>query len=211
MKSRWLAALAVASLLATVPACQSTEGKEFAVDQREALVARVMASRDALVEAGLQYISLREVLSSVVDFDGDVDATYDRLRIELTRCEDAVEDVHNRIGDVRHAAERLRDEWDETLGGATDPRLHDRAAEVRDRTWAAYTPVIEAMEEVERMMDLVLTSYRNQVMELKHDSTAEAVELIRENMPLLSEEISEVGKDILAAAKKAEAFASAAG
>ena len=137
MTYRWIAALAVA--LSTVSACQSVEDDALdalGLDQREILVARVRDGHDALAEAQEQFRAVGEAFSSVTDFQGDVSVTYDRLRIELSRCEDTVEDVHNRVGDIRHAADDLFDAWDEKLG-ASDPGLHDPSAELRDNPTSA--------------------------------------------------------------------------
>jgi len=211
MTHRWCWVLGAAFLLA-MTACQTVEddvAETLGEDQLPILVSRVSEGRNALAEASTQFDSVIQALSSVIDFEGDVSVLYDRLRIELSRCEDAVEDVKNRVADIHQAADELFDSWDERLGAFTDPQLHDDSASLRDEVRAAYNPVFETMARAEESMDFVLTSYRDQVMALKHDPTFDTIAAIRDDLGLLSTEIQKVIQDLSAAMDQAEAFTSA--
>lgn len=212
MFHRWSAALAAATLLCAT-ACQTVDDarETFGDDQLPILISKVSEGRDALAEASTQFEAVSQALSSLNDFQGDVEATYDRLREELSRCQGAVEDVKNRVGDVKQAAGELFDAWDEELGDATAPSSNDATADLRTKARDAYAPVSAAMAAAEQSMDFVLTSYRNQVMALKHDTTVETIGTIREDVGLLTKEIQGVLQDIKAAIGQADAFVSTMG
>ena len=203
--------LIVVGCVVVFAGCQSTYYKTmetFGYHKREILVDRVQDARQSQQEAKEQFESALEEFSAVVDFqgDGELEATYTKLKVELEKSEDKATAVKKRIGKVEAVAEALFDEWEAELGQYSDERLRKSSEQRLQETQQRYEQYIEAMKRAESRIDPVLTVFRDQVLFLKHNLNAQALASLHDEMVTVEADISGLIKEMEASIAEADAF-----
>ena len=96
--------------------------------KREQLVDQVQDARDEQEEAREQFATTLDEFKSLTGYDGgDLEKTYNRLKKELSRSEDAAGDVKGRIRGIERVAEALFSEWEASSISSSPPRCAARA------------------------------------------------------------------------------------
>ena len=179
----------------------------FGVHKREILVDRVEDGRDAQAEAKEEFESALEHFQAVAGFDGgDLEDLYGRLKKDLSRCEDRVEDVRDRIDSIETVSEDLFDEWEEEIEQIQSPDLSRRSEESLAQARARYTDLIAAMKRAERKMEPVLVSFRDHVLFLKHNLNAQAIASLQGSLFQIETDVSDLIREMEVSIAEADSF-----
>ena len=205
---RPLLAVGVACLL--LVSCKSMyydTMETFGVEKRDILSDRVADGRDEQQDAKEQFQSALEAFKSVTSFEGgDLEELYDRLSDELKRSEGAAKDVRGRIESIESVANDLFEEWQQELEQYTDPKLRGASEGQLEATRQRYESLIEAMWRAEASMEPVLSTFRDQVLYLKHNLNAQAIAALQDSVLEIETDVARLVAEMEAAIDEANAF-----
>jgi hypothetical protein len=198
-----------------LPGCSSAGiavREQFGYAKREQLVDRVQDARDEQEEAKEQFATTLDEFKALTGFDGgDLEETYNRLRRELDRSEDAAGDVRGKIRGIERVADAMFREWERELDEYENASL--RAAsegQLRD-TRGRYEQLIGAMRDAESRMGPVLSAFNDQVLFLKHNLNARAIASLDSTVLELEGEVDRLIEEMNASIGEANAFIEAMG
>jgi Protein of unknown function (DUF2959) len=175
--------------------------------KRDLLVSRVQQARDSQQAAKEQFQSALERFRTVINFrGGELEATYTELSAELERSEARAQTVQQRIAAVEEVAEALFKEWEGELAQYTNESLRRASARQLAQTRQRYTPLLRTMKRAEATMTPVLTTFRDQVLFLKHHLNARAIAAVRQEGVAVEAEITALIRALEAAIAEADAF-----
>jgi hypothetical protein len=177
--------------------------------KRDLMVNRVESARDAQEDAKEQFESALEKFSSVLQFDGgDLEDKYDQLKAAYDRSSARAQTVRDRIDSVEDVASDLFDEWETELSEYSSDSLRRSSTRKLKQTRRQYTQLIGAMKRAESKMDPVLTAFHDQVLFLKHNLNARAIDSLQTELISVESEVNSLIKDMNASIKEADAFIS---
>ena len=167
-------------LLLTLTACSTTRTayynawEKFGYAKRERLVDDVKSARESQVDAKQQFASALDQFKSVVNFNGgDLEAVYNKLNKQYTKCEDQAATVHKRIDSVKNVAQALFTELKGEIGQMKgDPSLERSSQSLYDQTHRNYDDLVDRMDRAAATMDPVLQKFKNRVLFIKHNLNA---------------------------------------
>ncbi|MEX0916104.1 MAG: DUF2959 domain-containing protein [Wenzhouxiangellaceae bacterium] len=175
--------LTALALVAGLAGCRSMQYKALeavGIEKRGILASRVEAASEAQDEAGEQFETTLERFRAVVEFDGgDLERAYRRLNREYERSVNRADTVTQRIDAVERVAEDLFAEWEDELERYSSADLRTRSRELLEQTRSRYGSMIRAMRRAESSINPVLQAFEDQVLFLKHNLNAMAVDAIR--------------------------------
>ncbi|MBZ0172064.1 MAG: DUF2959 domain-containing protein, partial [Phycisphaerales bacterium] len=172
----------------------------------------VQEARDEQEEAKEQFATTLEEFKALTGYDGgDLEKTYNKLKRELDRSEDAAGDVRGRITRIERVASALFREWETELDQYSSASLRDASeAQLRD-TEARYEQLISAMRDAESRMEPVLVAFRDQVLFLKHNLNARAIASLDRTVLELESEVDRLIAEMNVSIAEANAFIEAMG
>jgi chromosome segregation ATPase len=157
-----------------LPKCLVRHHGKIGHTQRNILADRVESARDSQQEAKEQFKSTLEQFSALTNFNGgDLEASYKRLNSEFEDSEAAAEAVNERIQAVENVAKALFNEWQDELDIYTNKKLRASSERQLRATKQRYGQLLSAMQRAESKIDPVLAVFRDQVLFLKHNLTAD--------------------------------------
>jgi hypothetical protein len=175
--------------------------------KREILVDRVEKTRDAQNEAKEQFSSALEQFLAVTKADGgELQRKYDSLNREFQRSEARAKDVRDRIAAVEDVAEALFREWKDEMKQYTNASLRRESEREFDLTRRRYEDLIKVMRRAADRMEPVLSTFRDQVLFLKHNLNARALASLTTTNRELEADISRLVADMEASIREAEDF-----
>ncbi|MDO6461372.1 DUF2959 domain-containing protein [Granulosicoccaceae sp. 1_MG-2023] len=208
MKSVLLPA-AVALALAT-SGCSSMyySGMEkIGIHKRDILVDRVEDTRDSQEEAQEQFASALEQFASVVEIrDSDLKSAYESLNAEYEASEEAADEVSDRIDDVEEVAEDLFEEWEDEIELYQNADLKRASQYQLDETRTRYAQMLSSMHNAEKSMEPVLTTFRDNVLFLKHNLNAQAIGSLKGEFANLKSDIATLIEQMNQSIDKSDEF-----
>jgi len=199
-----LKSITLAILLLSLTACQSAyynTMEKVGIHKRDILVDRVESARDAQGEAQEEFKSALEQLSSVINFDGgDIKEVYDTLNDQYLSSKDAAENVSGKIDKIEDVAQALFEEWQTEIEQYTSVKFKQSSQQQLRQTKLSYAKLVKSMRRSEQKMAPVLASLNDNVLFLKHNLNASAINAIGLEFKSLQREIqllvNEVNKSI---------------
>lgn len=181
--------------------------EKVGIHKRDILVDRVDDARDSQDEAKDEFRSALERLSTLLDFEGgELEDRYSDLNSDYEASKKAAEEVRDRIDAIDEVAQDLFDEWNDELGEYSNANLR-RQSETRLReTERRYSQLIRTMNNAADKMDPVLAKLQDNVLYLKHNLNAAAVDAIRGEYQALETDISVLVEEMEAAIAESDAF-----
>ena len=154
--------------------------EKIGIHKRDILVDRVEDARDAQAEAQEQFKSALEQFSSVVRIENtDLKNAYEKLNAEYEDCEEAAQNVSDRITSVESVADALFKEWEDELELYKSAELKNSSRKQLRKTKERYNNMLRSMKQAESSMTPVLRSFRDNVLFLKHNLNAQAIGSLR--------------------------------
>ncbi len=202
--------LLVCTLTLLVCGCASPYYKameSMGIHKRDILVDRVKEGKDAQQDAKKQFQTALEKFTELTQFDGgDLQSTYDKLNRELKRSEDRAEEVSSRIHAIENVSKELFREWERELKAYKNQEYRRISEQQLERTHARYEALIRAMKKAENSIKPVLSTFRDQVLFLKHNLNAQAIASLDTQSDLLKSDIEGLIAEMEKSIAEADAF-----
>ena len=181
--------------------------EKMGIAKRDILADRVEKTRTAQTEAKQQFANALEQFLAVTKADGgDLQKKYETLNRELQRSESRAKEVRERIAAVEDVAEALFREWKQELGQYSNPTLRADSERQLDATRRRYTALVGLMRRSAERMEPVLTTFRDQVLYLKHNLNARALAQLDSTQRSLEADITRLIAEMEASIREADAF-----
>jgi predicted nuclease with TOPRIM domain len=181
--------------------------EKFGREKRDILAKRVAAGREDQEKAKEQFQTTLQAFQELTGFDGgDLEKVYNKLNKELERSENRAGQVRERINGIERVARDLFAEWDQEIDKMSSSDLRSRSRALREETESRYKQLIAKMRQAESKMDPVLAAFRDQVLFLKHNLNARAIQSLGDTALAIDGEVAALVKDIEASIAEADAF-----
>ncbi|QJD59759.1 DUF2959 domain-containing protein [Pseudomonas sp. gcc21] len=207
--SRWLLC---AFLVTALTGCQSAyygAMEKVGVHKRDIMVNRVGSVQDAQTDAKEQFESALAQFRSIIQIkDQDLAARYDRLNDEYEDSKAAAKSVIDRIDAVEDVSEALFDEWEEEIELYSNANLKRQSAAKLSQTRRQYQGLIKAMRSAEARMAPVLQAFRDQVLFLKHNLNARAIDSLQGELGTIETDVAQLIREMEKSIAESEAFIS---
>lgn len=202
--------LATLLFLFTLTGCQSTyyaTMEQVGIHKREIMADRVEAASQAQQEAIQQFSSALNAMQSLTQFKGsELEELYNNIHTQYEDSEDAVKSVSKRIHAVKDVSEALFFEWKEELLLYSSPKLRSNSKAKLLKTQQNYQKMLNAMENAEKQMHLVLNTLRDNSLYLKHNLNATAIGALKNEFSELKLNIDLAIKNMKTAIAQSESF-----
>ena len=199
-----------AIVLLSLTGCQSAYYgalEKVGIHKRDILVDRVEDARDAQNGVQEQFSSALEELSTLIDFQGgELETIYNNLNDQYLASKDAKENVSNRIEKVESVAQALFAEWESEIEQYSNATFKRNSQKQLNSTKSSYARMLKTMRLSEKKMEPVLTSLNDNVLYLKHNLNANAINAIEVEFKQLKQEISILIKDVNSATAESDKF-----
>ena len=206
MKKIWCVFLLFFTLLGCESAYYSAWEK-VGVHKRDILVDRIEDTRTAQEDAQEQFRDALEQYRAVVNFDGgDLEQQYTRLDSEYQDSVEAANLISERIAAVEDVAEDLFDEWEDELQLIENRTLREDSAKKLHDTRYKYTHLLAAMRRAEKSIKPVLSAMRDQVLYLKHNLNARAIDALKGELNSISGDVNRLILDMQKSIDEANLF-----
>ena len=181
--------------------------ERMGIHKRDILVDRVEEAQESQEEAKEQFADALEAFQATVTVDGgELQKTYDKLKVQYDYSVRSANDVRGRINAVKGVAEALFDEWESELDQYSNDSYRRSSEQQLRQTQRDYEKLIRAMENAESKMSPVLTVFSDQVLFLKHNLNARAIASIRNEVDSLEVEVANLIEEMNQAIAEAESF-----
>jgi hypothetical protein len=202
--------LVVLASVLFLTACEKTYydvAERFGFHKRDILVDRVEAAQDAQVEAGEEFKSALDTFTEVLGVEGgELQEQYAILDKAFRRAEGEAEKVRKRIESVESVSSALFEEWSEELDQYTDPGFRATSERRLIATQRRYEDLIEAMWQAESRIEPVLGAFRDQVLYLKHNLNAQAMQSLRGELVRVEDDVDALIRELAVAIDAAQSF-----
>lgn len=200
----------VALLLAGCAGTYYNALEKIGIPKRQILVDRVQAARSSQEKAKETFASALDHFMAVTRVPPtELKNTYERLSDEFKRCESRAKDVRDRIAAIDSVAKALFEEWKVELGQYSSASLRAQSERQMTATRRRYDELMRLMENAAERMDPVLSTFRDQVLFLKHNLNAQAIASLDDTTRDLQQDITRLIADMDKSIREADAFIAA--
>lgn len=200
-------ALAIAIVLTGCQSAYYGAMEKVGVHKRDILVDRVDDARDAQSDAQEEFKSALQRLDELLQFDGgELEARYNALNDDYESSKSAAERVYDRIEAIDDVAQALFDEWQDELELYSNDAMRRESERSLRETERRYTSLLQSMERAAATMDPVLSKLQDNVLYLKHNLNAKAVDAIRGEYRSLSSDVDILIREMETAIQESNAF-----
>lgn len=204
---RWLTMAAAVIFLAGCQSAYYGAMEKVGIHKRDILVDRVDDARDAQADAQEEFKSALERLDEMLQIDGgELEAEYKALNDDYEASVAAAERVYDRIEAIDEVAQDLFDEWRDELDEYSNDNLRRQSERSLRDTERRYGTLLQSMERAAATMDPVLEKLQDNVLYLKHNLNAAAVDAIRGEYRSLQADVAALIEEMEAAIAESDAF-----
>lgn len=207
--SRWFL---ISFLVLALAGCQSAyynAMERVGVHKRDIMVDRVESVQEAQTDAKEQFESALAEFRSIIQIkDQDLAARYDRLNGEYEDSKAAAKSVTQRIDAVEDVSEALFDEWEDEIDLYSSANLKRQSAAKLSQTRQQYKGLIRSMRSAEARMEPVLRVFQDQVLFLKHNLNARAIDSLQGELGTIETDVAQLIREMEKSIAESEAFIS---
>lgn len=207
--SRWFL---ISLLVLALAGCQSAyynAMERVGVHKRDIMVDRVESVQEAQTDAKEQFESALAEFRSIIQIkDQDLAARYDRLNGEYEDSKAAAKSVTQRIDAVEDVSEALFDEWEDEIDLYSSANLKRQSAAKLSQTRQQYKGLIKSMRSAEARMEPVLRVFQDQVLFLKHNLNARAIDSLQGELGNIETDVAQLIREMEKSIAESEAFIS---
>lgn len=197
-------------VMGTVLGCSSAyynTMEKLGVHKRDIMVDRVEDARDSQKAAEKQFASALEEFKSVVAVDGgNLESVYKKLNSEYEDSKSAAEDIRKRIEGIESVSKALFKEWEQELKQYSNKQLRSESQRKLKDTKNKYEQMIAAMRKTESRLDPVLQAMNDQVLYLKHNLNARAIQSLKQEVVKIDKDVDILLAAIRTSVAEADAF-----
>jgi hypothetical protein len=195
----------------TFCSCQSTyyKAREAFGGQRkrDIMVNRVREVRDAQIEVIQQFQYAFNQYDSVLNYQGqELVSKYRKLQAEFKKSRSKGRLMTRRIESVKDVAEPLFSEWEKELDKFQNEQLRTVSADIFLETRDRYDKLMASMEGSRAKVDSVLKAFKDQVLFLKHNLNAKAIDALDDEYNFLETEFEELIQRLQTSIEQSNAF-----
>lgn len=173
------------------------------------MVDRVESAQEAQTDAKEQFESALAQFRSIIQIkDQDLATRYDKLNSEYEDSKAAAEAVTDRIDAVEDVSEALFDEWEDEIELYSSANLKRQSAAKLSQTRRQYQALIKAMRSAESSMEPVLRAFQDQVLFLKHNLNARAIDSLQGELGSIETDVAQLIREMERSIAESEAFIS---
>mgnify|MGYP003632191981 FL=1 len=202
--------LFISLLVVAAAGCQSAyygAMERVGVHKRDIMVERVESAQDAQTDAKEQFESALAQFRSVIQIkDQDLATRYDRLNDEYEDSKAAAKAVTERIDAVEDVSEALFDEWEDEIELYSSASLKRQSAAKLSQTRRQYQGLIKAMRSAEARMEPVLRAFQDQVLFLKHNLNARAIDSLQGELGSIETDVAQLIREMERSIAESDAF-----
>lgn len=181
--------------------------ESIGVHKRDIFVDRIEESLEVQKEGQAQFESALEQFKTTVDFDGGgLEKAYNLFNDEYEESEEAANAISEHISAVESVADALFEEWSDELDLYTSPSLRRASERQYKSTQKKYQRLLASMRRVEESMQPVLATMRDNVLFLKHNLNARAIDTLKGELGSINRDMSKLVKNVQRSIAEAEAF-----
>ena len=175
--------------------------------KRDLMVKRVKAARESQLETRDQFKSALEQFRTVIAVDGSsLEKKYNILQATLDKSEARANEVHDRIDSIENVSNALFKEWKGELEQYNDQSLKRASEKQYEATKSRYGDLIDAMKRAESKMEPALVPLRDNVLFLKHNLNAQAINALTGELPRIQTNVDTLISDLDHAIHEADSF-----
>lgn len=204
--------LFVSVLVVAAAGCQSAyygAMERVGVHKRDIMVDRVESAQEAQTDAKEQFESALAQFRSIIQIkDQDLATRYDRLNDEYEDSKAAAKAVTVRIDAVEDVSEALFDEWEDEIELYSSASLKRQSAAKLSQTRRQYQGLIKAMRSAEARMEPVLRAFQDQVLFLKHNLNARAIDSLQGELGSIETDVAQLIREMERSIAESDAFIS---
>lgn len=183
--------------------------ESIGVHKRDIFVDRIEESLEVQKEGQAQFESALEQFKATVDFDGGgLEKAYNLFNDEYEESEEAANAISEHISAVESVADALFEEWSDELDLYTSPSLRRASERQYKSTQKKYQRLLASMRRLEESMQPVLATMRDNVLFLKHNLNARAIDTLKGELGSINRDVSKLVKNMQRSIAEAEAFIS---
>jgi len=193
-------ARSAAAALLVISGCSSlyySSMKKLGREKRDILVSRIEDGKEAQQEAAREIKTAFEAFQEVTNFKGgDLEQAYKKLNKEFEDVESRAKKVHDRVNSIEKVASDLFLEWEQEVAKMSNGRLKEESrtllAGARDR----HRKLMRQMRASEAKMKPVINVFRDQVLYLKHNLNARAMQSLRKQVVEIDDDVAALIKEV---------------
>ncbi|WP_018275195.1 DUF2959 domain-containing protein [Teredinibacter turnerae] len=207
MKNKTLQAFCFVGALSACSSAYYGTMEKFGVYKRDIMVDRVQDARKAQDDGEEQFTSALDAFKSVHEFDGGkLEKVYNTLNDEYEDSREAADDISERIDAIESVANAMFREWRKELGEYSSDSLRKKSELRLKQTQVRYEELIAAMHQTESRMQPVLALMLDQVLFLKHNLNAQAIQSLKTEVPKIDADVDRLLNAMQEAIAQADAF-----
>lgn len=205
-----LRSLALSTVVMGISACESMyygAMEQAGYHKRDILVERVEEVQESQTDAKEQFTSALDQFQQLVTIDDqELLDTYKTLNNEFEESKSSAEIVSDRINAVQNVSEALFEEWQEELDVYTSANLRRESQQKLNKTQLKYKQLMKSMRKAESRMQPVLNAMQDQVLYLKHNLNARAIDSLQGELKSIEKDVARLIKDMEKSIAESEAF-----
>lgn len=181
-------------------ACQSAyygAMEKAGYHKRDIMIDRVEEVQDAQSDAKEQFSSALAQYQALVNTgNSDLQDYYDKLSSEYKDSKEAAQEVTDRIDAVESVSDALFDEWKEEIQLYSNADLKRQSMNKMNETKQKYSSLMKSMRQAEERMSPVLTALQDQVLFLKHNLNARAIDSLKGELKTIETDVAQLIKEM---------------
>ncbi|MGB3621228.1 MAG: DUF2959 domain-containing protein [Ketobacter sp.] len=181
-------------------ACQSAyygAMEKVGYHKRDIMIDRVEEVQDAQSDAKEQFSSALEQYQALVNTgDSDLQDYYDKLSGEYEDSKEAAQEVTDRINAVENVSDALFKEWNEEIQLYSNADLKRQSISKMNATKKKYNSLMTSMRQAEDRMNPVLSALQDQVLFLKHNLNARAIDSLKGELKGIETDVARLIKEM---------------
>lgn len=206
---RWVLSSFLVLILAGCQSVYYGAMEKAGVHKRDIMIDRVESAQESQTDAKEQFESALEQYQSMVTIeDQDLVERYEKLNDEYEDSKAAAEKVSERINSVEDVSGALFDEWEDEIELYSNANLKRQSEAKLRQTKKQYEKLIQAMRSAEARMDPVLQVFQDQVLFLKHNLNARAIDSLQGELGNVNTEVARLIREMEKSIAESEAFIS---
>jgi hypothetical protein len=190
--------------------CQSayySAMEKVGYQKRDILTSRVKSARESQEQAKQEITSVLDEFGKVVSYEGgDLEVQYKKMAGKLEDAEDAADSVRRHVRDVQNVGEALFSEWKDELSQYSSADLRAKSERQMRATRGRYDEMIAAMKRAEGKLEPALKPMRDQVLFLKHNLNARAIDSIKGEVGKVDAQVNQLINELNRSIAEADKF-----
>ncbi len=197
-------------IIFSLTGCQSTyysAMEKVGIHKRDIMVKRVKSARDAQKDAKQEFKSALEEFQSLFGKqNSSLQKKYDQLNNAYKDSLSAAEKVSDRIKSIENVSTALFKEWEDELSLYNNAKLKQDSRKKLVQTRLKYKKLMQSMHHAEQKMTPVLSIFQDQVLYLKHNLNANAIDGLKSELKQIQTNVTTLIKNMELSINESDQF-----